>query len=153
MNKPVYLGLSILGLSKTVTYEFWYDYIKVKYDERGKLCYMDTNSFITQIKTEDIYKDILEIFDTSNYGIGKPFPIGKNTNVVGVMKNELGRQIVKKFVGLRPKTYSYLQDDNDEGKKAKGTKSYVVKRNIKFEDYKKMAKCITKYKYSKLLRR
>ena len=69
------------------------------------------------------------------------------------MKNELGRQIVKKFVGLRPKTYSYLQDDNDEGKKAKGTKSYVVKRNIKFEDYKKMAKCITKYKYSKLLRR
>ena len=69
------------------------------------------------------------------------------------MKNELGRQTVKKFVGLCPKTYSYLQDDNDEGKKAKGTKSYVVKRNIKFEDYKKMPKCIAKYKYSKLLRR
>ena len=69
------------------------------------------------------------------------------------MKNESGRQTVKKSVGLRPKTYSYLQDDNDEGKKAKGTKSYVVKRNIKFEDYKKMPKCIAKYKYSKLLRR
>ena len=62
MNKPVYLGLSILDLSKTVMYEFWYDYIKTKYDERGKLCYMDTNSFITHIKTEDIYKDILEDF-------------------------------------------------------------------------------------------
>ena len=69
------------------------------------------------------------------------------------MKNEFGRQIVKKFVGLFPKTYSYLQDDNDEGNKAKGTKSYVVKRNIKFEEYKKMPKCIAKYKYSKLLRR
>ena len=62
MNKPVYLGLSILDLSKTVTYELWYDYIKAKYDERGKLCYMATNSFITYIKTEDIYKDILEDF-------------------------------------------------------------------------------------------
>ena len=62
MNKLVYLGLLMLDLSKTVMYEVWYDYIKAKYDERGKLCYMDTNSFITHIKTEDIYKDILEGF-------------------------------------------------------------------------------------------
>ena len=62
MNKLVYLGLLMLDLSKTVMYEVWYDYIKAKYDERGKLCYMDTNSFIIHIKTEDIYKDILEGF-------------------------------------------------------------------------------------------
>ena len=62
MNKLVYLGLLMLDLSKTVMYEVWYDYIKAKYDERGKLCSMDTNSFITHIKTEDIYKDILEDF-------------------------------------------------------------------------------------------
>ena len=71
MNKPVYLGLSILDLSKTVIYEFWYDYVKPKYGENAKLCYMDTDSFIVHVKTDDIYKDIAEDvetrFDTSNY--------------------------------------------------------------------------------------
>ena len=71
MNKPVYLGLSILDLSKTVMYEFWYDYVKPKYGENAKLCYMDTDSFIVHVKTDDIYKDIAEDvetrFDTSNY--------------------------------------------------------------------------------------
>ena len=73
MNKPVYLGLSILDLSKTVMYEFWYDYVKPKYDEKAKLCYIDTDSFIVHVKTDDIYKDITEDveknFDTSNYEI------------------------------------------------------------------------------------
>ena len=68
MNKPVYLGLSILDLNKTVMYEFWYDYVKPKYVENPKLCYMDIGSFIVHIKTDDIYKDIAEdveaIFDT-----------------------------------------------------------------------------------------
>ena len=71
MNKPVYLGLSILDLSITVMYEFWYDYVKPKYGEKAKLCYMDTDSFIVHVKTDDIYKDIAEDvqtkFDTSNY--------------------------------------------------------------------------------------
>ena len=60
MNGPVYLGLSILDLSKTVMYEFWYDYLKPKYGENGKLCFMDTDSFIVHVKTDDIYKDIAE---------------------------------------------------------------------------------------------
>ena len=68
MNKPVYLGLSILELSKVLMYEFWYDYVKPKYGEKAKLCYMDTDSFIVYIKTGDIYKDIAKdvetIFDT-----------------------------------------------------------------------------------------
>ena len=71
MNKPVYLGLLILELSKILMYEFWYDYVKPKYGEKAKLCYMDTDSFIVYIKTDDIYKDIAEDvetrFDTSNY--------------------------------------------------------------------------------------
>ena len=58
MNKPVYLGLSILEISKTLMYEFWYDYMKPKYDDNIKLCYMDTDSFIMHIKIEDFYKDI-----------------------------------------------------------------------------------------------
>ena len=71
MNKPVYLAFSILDLSKTAMYEFWYDYIKPKHGEKAKLCYMDTGGFIIHVKTNDIYKDIAEDvetrFDTWNY--------------------------------------------------------------------------------------
>ena len=71
MNKPVYLGMSILDISKTLMYEFWYDYIKPKYQDKAKLCYMDTDSFVIHIKTEDFYEDIAndveEWFETSNY--------------------------------------------------------------------------------------
>ena len=78
MNKPVYLGLSILELSKILMYEFWYDYVKPKYGEKAKLCYMDTDSFIVYIKTDYIYKDIAEDvetrFDTSNYELDRPLP-------------------------------------------------------------------------------
>ena len=83
-NKPVYLGLSILELSKLLLYEFWYDYAKPKYDEKVKLCHMDTNSFIVHIKTDDIYKhladDIETRFDTSNYKLDRQLPKGKNKN-------------------------------------------------------------------------
>ena len=76
MNKPIYLGMSILDISKTLMYEFWYDYIKPKYQEKAKLCYMDTGSFIIHIKTEDFYKDIADDvknrFDTSNYKVDRP---------------------------------------------------------------------------------
>ena len=64
MNKPVNLGLSILDLSKTVMYEFWYDYVKPKYGEYAELCYMDTESFNVYVKTDDIYKDIAEDVET-----------------------------------------------------------------------------------------
>ena len=78
MNKSAYSGLSILELSKLLMYEFWYDYVKPKYDEKSKLCYMDTDSFIIYIKTDDIYKDIAKDvenrFDTSNYELDRPLP-------------------------------------------------------------------------------
>ena len=76
MNKPVYLGLSILEISKILMYEFWYGSIKPKYGDNVKLCYMDTDSFIMHIKTEDFYKDIAndvkKRFDTSNYEVNRP---------------------------------------------------------------------------------
>ena len=82
MNKPIYLGLSILEISKTLMYEFWYDYMKPKYNNDVKLCYMDTNSFIINIKRNDFYKDISNDvenrFDTSNYEVNRPLPTGKN---------------------------------------------------------------------------
>ena len=140
MNKPIYLGLSILEISKLLMYDFWYDYMKPKYGDSGKLCYMDTDSFLMNIKTEDFYKDIAndveKRFDTSNYECDRPLPIGKNKKVIGLMKGELGGRVITEFVALRPKTYSYLTDDYKEDKKAKGTKKCVIKRMIKFDDYK-----------------
>ena len=91
MNKPVYFSLSILDLSKTVLYEFWYDYVKPKYGENVKLCYIDTDSCIFHVKTDDIYKDVAKEvetrFDTSNFEIDRPLPNGKNKKVSGLMKD------------------------------------------------------------------
>ena len=92
--------------------EFSYDYVKPKYDEQSKFCYMDTGSFIVYIKADDIYSDIAEDvetrIDTSNYELDRPLLKGKNKKVIGLMKDELGGKIMTKFVGLRAKTYSYL---------------------------------------------
>ena len=141
MNKPIYLGLSILEISKILMYEFWYDYIKPKYNDDVKLCYMDTDSFVMHIKTNDFYKDIFDDvdnrFDTSNYEVKRPLPIEKNKKVIGLMKDELGGEIITEFIALRPKTYCYLTDNDKIDKKAKGTKKCVIKKMIKFDDYKK----------------
>ena len=122
-------------------YEFWYDYMKPKYGNKLKSCYMDTDSFIMNIKTNGFYKkftsDIENRFDTSNYELNRPLPKGKNKNVIGLMKDELGGKIITEFDTLRPKTYSFLTDDGKEDKKAKGTKKCVIKKMIKFNDYKK----------------
>ena len=96
--------MSILDISKTLTYEFWYDFIKPNYQNRAKLCYMNTDSFIIYIKTEDfdedIANDVEKWFGTSNYnGDGeRPFPRGKNKKAIGIFKDELGGKIMKKFV-------------------------------------------------------
>ena len=141
MNKLIYLGLPILDISKILMYEFWYDYMKPKYGNDVKLCYMDTDSFVMNIKIEDFYKDIAndveKRFDTSNYEVDRPLPTGKNKKVIGLMKDELGGRIMTEFITLRPKAYIYLTDDGKEDKKAKGTKKCVIKRMIKFDDYKR----------------
>ena len=86
MNKPIYLGLPILEISKTLMYEFWYDYMKPKYADNVKLCYMDTDSLIMHIKTEDFYKyiadDVEKRFDTSNYEVNRPLPRGKKKKLL-----------------------------------------------------------------------
>ena len=140
INKPIYLGLSILELSKIIMYEFWNDYVKSKYMDNARLCYMDTDSFVINVKTKDFYKDIAEDvkerFDTSNFSYDRPLPIGMNKKVVSLMKDELGGGITNEFVALRPKAYSYRTDDLVELKTAKGTKECVIKNMLTFEDYK-----------------
>ena len=101
MNKPIYLGLSILEISKILMYEFWYDYMKPKYDNNIKLCYMDTDSFIMNIKTNDFYdiaNDVENRFDTSNYEVNRPLPMGRNKKVIGLMKDELSGKIIMEFI-------------------------------------------------------
>ena len=141
MNKPIYLGLSILEISKILMYEFWYDYMKPKYNDNVKSCYMDTDSFIMKIKTNDFFKDISNDvenwFDTSNYEVNRPLLTGKNKKIIGLMKDELGGKIITEFVTLRPKTYSFLTDHGKENKNPKGTKKCIMKKKIKFNDYKK----------------
>ena len=122
-------------------YKFWFDYMKPKYNDNVRLCYMDTDSFVMHTKTNDFYKDISDDvdnrFDTSNYEVKRPLPIGKNKKNIELMKNELGEEIITEFTALRPKTYYYLTDNDKIDKKAKGTKKCVINKMIKFNDYKK----------------
>ena len=143
MNKPVYLSQAILDLSKIVMYEFHYNYMVPKYGlEKLKLGYMDTDSLVYDIKTEDFYEDIANDiearFDTSGYSKTdfRPLPMGLNKKVIGLMKDELGGKIMTEFVALTPKLYSYKKLDSSEDKKCKGIKKCVVKKTLTFEDYK-----------------
>ena len=120
--------MSILDISKTLMYQFWYEYIRPKYGERVKLCYIDTDIFIIYIKTEDLFEDISNDFerwfDTSNYNDKRPLPIGKNKKVPGLFKDELGGKIMTEVVALI------------DHKKAKDTKKCFIKQKLMFEDYK-----------------
>ena len=150
MDKPLYLGQVILDNSKMLVYEFWYDYLRPMYGDKIKLCYMDTDSFIIYVETEDFYKDISNIidkwFDTSNFSkdINRPLGKGKNKKVIGNIKDELGVLIMSEFCALRSKAYAFLIDGFNDidyekhniiNKKAKGTKKYVIKNKITFNDY------------------
>ena len=142
MNKPVYLGMCILELSKILMFDFHYKYIKPKYENKAKLLFTDTDSFLYEIETEDFYKDIAgdvkDRFDTSEYPENHPsgIPTGINKKVLGMFKDEAAGKIIKEFVGLRAKLYSYKMDEGKENKKCKGVKKQVVEENITHEDYK-----------------
>ena len=142
MNKPLYLGMPILDISKTLIYNFRYVYFKPKCGNRSKLYYTDNDSFIAHIVTEDSFEDISNDvenwFDTSNYDKNhkRPLPIGKNKKVPGLFKVELGAKIIPEFVSLRPKAYAYLDYYSNEHKKAKGTKKCVIKQKLMFQNIK-----------------
>ena len=136
MNKPIYLGMCILDLSKTIMYDFHYNYIKSKYEDKAKLLFTDTDSLMYEIETEDFYKDISG--DVKDYPENHPsgIPTGENKKVLGMMKDEAAGKIIKEFVGLRSKLYSFVMDDGRETKKCKGIKKQVVERSIRHEHYK-----------------
>ena len=142
-NKPVYCGMAILDLSKTLMYDFHYNYIKPKSGENAKLPFTDTDSLCFEIQTDDFFQDISkdldQKFDTSNYpkDYKSEIPTGKNKKVIGMMKDEAGGKIIKEFIGLRAKLYSYKMYEGKEEKKCKGIKKNVIRNKITHEDYKK----------------
>ena len=125
-NKPIYLGMTILDLNKSLMYDFHYNYIKTKYEDKAKLLFPDTDSLAYEIKTKYFYKDINpdieKRFDTSDYPSNHPSGIktGLNSKVLEMFKDEAdGKQIVE-FVGLRAKLYSYKMPDASENKNVRG---------------------------------
>ena len=138
-NKPVYLGMSIIELSKTLMYDFHYNYIKRKYGDKAKLLFTDTDSLMYEIQTEDFYKDVKRRFDTSDYPPNhlSGIPFSFNKKVLGMFKDEAAGKVIDEFVGLRAKLNSYKLFEGKESKKCKGVKKLVVKKSISHENYKK----------------
>ncbi|KAK3732579.1 hypothetical protein QZH41_004971 [Actinostola sp. cb2023] len=139
-NKPVYLGMAILDLSKSLMYDFHYNYFKKKFRNTSSLLFTDTDSLMYEVKKEDFYKDIqddiLERFDTSAYPKDHPIGTWTNKKVIGMMKDETAAEgEITEFVGLRSKLYAYKIEDKEE-KKCKGIKKSVVKKDLEFDDYK-----------------
>ena len=137
LNKPTYVGFSILELSKVLMYSFYYDTLKPRYGQNVRLCYTDTDSFILRYVTDDLYADMADMadqYDTSNYPEDHPLHSTTNKKVVGKFKDELGGRIMSEFVGLRSKMYAYTGEES--AKRAKGVKKSVVQDTLQFQTYK-----------------
>ena len=142
LNKPMYVGFSVLDISKTCLYRFHYDVMpKLVGDDKFSLLYTDTDSLIYSIETEDIYRKIkanIEHFDTSDFPNPNPYDMPRvNKKVVGLMKDECSGEPMTEFVGLRSKMYSLRVNGEDKLKKCKGVKYGVVQHTIHFDDYKR----------------
>ena len=130
-NKPIYVGFSILELSKLLMYEFHYKYIKNTFN--AKLLFTDTDSLVYEIKTEDVYEDFYldkDLFDFSDYPLHSKFFDPVNKKVIGKMKDEFRGKIISEFVGLNSKMYSLIIVDNEEVTKAKG-----VNKKLKHKEF------------------
>ena len=139
LNRPAYVGMCILDLSKTLMYDFHYNYIKKIYGNKAKLLFTDTDSLTYEIEAKDVYKDFFEDkdkFDNSDYPEYSPYYYKLNKKVIGKFKDESAGIPIIEFVGLRSKMYSYIKDNQKGGKTAKGIKKNVIKNNIIHDDYK-----------------
>ena len=139
LNRPAYVGMCILDLSKTLMYDFHYNYIKRKYNNRARLLFTNTDSLTYEIEAEDVYKDFWndkDMFDNSDYLESSPYYCNANKKIIGKFKDEACGITITEFIGLKSKMYSYVKDNEKGGKTAKGIKKNVIKNNIKHEDYK-----------------
>jgi hypothetical protein len=138
LNRPIYIGFSILDLSKTLMYDFHYNYVKLKYGSKARLLFTDTDSLCYAIETEDLYADMFQdrhLYDTSEYPVGHPLHSIDNKKVLGKMKDECNGVPPTEFIGLRAKMYSLLCDFNEK-KTAKGVSKSVIQHHIHHSHYK-----------------
>ncbi|XP_019700896.2 uncharacterized protein LOC109504655 [Harpegnathos saltator] len=139
LNKPIYVGMCILDISKICLYEFHHEYMSPLYQNRCKVMYTDTDSLIYHIQCDDIFEHMkrdISKFDTSDYPADNAYGIPlANKKVPGLMKDENNGAIMTEFVGLRAKMYALKVDSKNDTKKAKGVKTNVVARTITFDDY------------------
>ena len=142
LDKPIFIGMSILDLSKQHMYKFYYDVMKPKYGDNIRMVYTDTDSFVFHTKTDDIYQDLKEIndeMDFSGYDKNHKCYDATNKKVLGKLKDECEGKIMTGFIGLRPKCYAFkIHGDDKEYKKCKGTAKNTVKRKFRYDDYKKV---------------
>ena len=141
LNRPAYVGMCILDLSKTLMYDFHYNYIKQKHDSKAKLLFTDTDSLTYEIETSDVYQDFWndkDKFDNSDYPQDSQYFNTTNKKVIGKFKDEAAGIPITEFVGLRSKMYSYMKDNQKGGKTAKGIKKNIIKNDIKHENYKEV---------------
>lgn len=137
LDKPMFIGMAVLDLSKLLMFEFYYDYFKPKYPE-AKLLYTDTDSLIINVPTEDIYEDLkseLEYYDTSDYPNTHPLFSNTNQKKIGVMKDEMNGKLISEYVGLRSKQYS-IKHETGTSSRAKGIQKCAIKnQEIRHENY------------------
>ena len=139
LNRPVYVGMSILDLSKYHMYDFYYNTLKKQYGDRCRLLYTDTDSLLIEIQTEDVYADTAataDLYDTNDYPKDHPLHSATNKKVLGKMKDECAGDPIAENVGLRRKMYSILRADEKTIRKAKGVKRAIVKKLLHREQYK-----------------
>ena len=125
LNRPAYVGMCILDISKTLMYDFHYNYIKNKYEHKAKLLFTDTDSLTYEIESEDVYRDFWndkDKFDNSDYAQNSQYFEKTNKKVVGKFKDEAAGIPITEFVGLRSKMYSYMKGNDKGGKTAKDIK-------------------------------
>ena len=139
LDRPAYVGMCILDLSKTLMYDFHYNYIKKRYNNKAKLLFTDTDSLCYEIETQDIYEELWQdrnLFDNSDYPKDSKFFDSTNKKVIGKFKDEAAGMPIVEFIGRRSKMFSYVTDNGKNEKTAKGVRKYVIKKNITHENYK-----------------
>ena len=151
MDKPILVGQAILDKSKELMYQFYYDYLKPKLEDKVNSMYMDTESFVLSIETDDFFRDIKddlkEWFDTSGCDKSRVLPeelaksASVNKKIIYKMKDELGKRHMSEFVAIAPNVYAYQQIhiDNTRSvvKKARDANKSVTKKSLTFDLYKK----------------
>ena len=139
LNSSAYVGMCILDLSKMLMYDFHYNYIKKKYNNRARLLFTNTDSLAYEIEAEDIYKDFWndkDMFDNSDYPESSPYYCNFNKKIIGKFKDEACGILITELISLKSKMYSYIKDNEKGGRTAKGIEKNVIKNNIRHEDYK-----------------